>query len=578
MTRTKLLLPVAMSLLFLLSMAMYSVSGDTNNVNNVNNLHNINSANEAQEAQEAQDAKEAKEAKEAQKANEVWINPITLQRQNLPYDPNWTPKYKRDGYELGRELYRRSSQQNIVYVLSPTDQRTLGKDFHMRSAIVQLHQFGLRTMVVSKIEDVPSDANLALVLPKLTGRSKSFFDLLVSCLGYSKEKDYSTQRFFSQVFVFGRPDDYDTFHLDLDLFVGSHKQYHITRHYLKDRFAVQLYVELHSINPSFKWANVYEKMDRLNFPDREVDCTKEHTTIYPIYGWGMYSVLHFLVANAVQGLRYNRMTSIIQGQFPYGPFDKMFIPSSSCDYYDYDAGQLSSLRVEPSGPSKYEKYEIDNGIYVKTFDAVREFITPNTNYTDNRVEKLQFISMLFTYYLTPSFAMRDYMANQVVEVFGGPNQPRCIAIHVRHGDKSRENVVHPFWAYEEVLTANSNKGIRDVFLLTDDQGIIEEAKRSKTDYRFHWIKQQRANNFNINDTAHAPMSLAQDQFDPLNERVTYGMQTFADVYIASRCEMFVGTMTSSVGRSIVEFQTIHYNRGSQSFYSLDGDWDYWGVW
>lgn len=82
-----------------------------------------------------------------------------------------------------------------------------------------------------------------------------------------------------------------------------------------------------------------------------------------------------------------------------------------------------------------------------------------------------------------------------------------MSAHVRHGDKASEMTLVPFRDYW--LAANFSVASRNMFVSTEDPGVIEEAK-SVAGWRMIWVDQQRLDTGTIvirNFLSHVPFFL-----------------------------------------------------------------------
>lgn len=188
--------------------------------------------------------------------------------------------------------------------------------------------------------------------------------------------------------------------------------------------------------------------------------------------------------------------------------------------------------------------------------------------------------------VSPTFSLREFIGKTTRQVFKENYQPRCISIHVRHGDKIKESNIFPFKYYADVLQTllkqqkieGYNKlnyrafdEITEIFIMTDDQISINEAlewnkKTMKEKYNIHWV--EGVDRMNYQDIAHYA-------FDPKSDRIDHGMLMHTEAVIASRCELFIGTMSSNVGRAISELQGAQYEFNGKNIKYVSLDMEYY---
>jgi len=134
------------------------------------------------------------------------------------------------------------------------------------------------------------------------------------------------------------------------------------------------------------------------------------------------------------------------------------------------------------------------------------------------------------------------------------NGKSCIAIHVRHGDAcmdgySRHRTCHQWDEYaEKIKVLEKRYGKQStIFIATDDEKVIDDAKTKNTDHRlvFQDMSREKYQPKGWGDT----IDVRSDLDDP---DVT--TEFFRDVVGMSMCGMFVGTFTSSIAWMVVELQ------------------------
>lgn len=162
-------------------------------------------------------------------------------------------------------------------------------------------------------------------------------------------------------------------------------------------------------------------------------------------------------------------------------------------------------------------------------------------------------SMLTYYAVRPNAEMRETMR-------GLPKIPRpCTAIHVRHSDKMFEAQLLDFSKYmEEAEKIKNRTGISDIYLMTDDDWVIQTTKRYP-EFQFHYRDMPRTNKGWQADML-AGIQIQQQEVNFL-----------MDIYSAVQCQHFIVTYSSNVGRLIGEMAFAMENK-LPDVVSLDGEW------
>ena len=158
------------------------------------------------------------------------------------------------------------------------------------------------------------------------------------------------------------------------------------------------------------------------------------------------------------------------------------------------------------------------------------------------------LSAALFYVLQPVQKVADYVA----QIRGQLNVPHpYIAMHVRHGDKYTEVPIFPFKDYMAVAAEWRRKdNVTNIFLSTEDQNVIDEAKRYEAEgWRFYFTEYPRLNT----DIKKAIIGgrLAGDA-EVLN--------AMANLYIAADGDYWVGTFSSNWGVATLSYQHALYGQ------------------
>jgi len=162
-------------------------------------------------------------------------------------------------------------------------------------------------------------------------------------------------------------------------------------------------------------------------------------------------------------------------------------------------------------------------------------------------------SMLTYYAIRPNAEMREIFRT-------APMMPSsCISIHVRHSDKDQEAVLYDLSKYmEEAERIKAKSGISAIFLMTDDDHVIQSSK-NYTDFQFHYRNVPRSNQGWQEDTRLGVSRKDQE------------INFLLDILSAARCEYSVVTYSSNVGRIISEIAYATRNKEADVV-SLDVEW------
>ncbi|KAF9342999.1 hypothetical protein BGX26_006457 [Mortierella sp. AD094] len=163
---------------------------------------------------------------------------------------------------------------------------------------------------------------------------------------------------------------------------------------------------------------------------------------------------------------------------------------------------------------------------------------------------------MLTYYVTrPNFKLREAIIKSAMVT------TPCISIHVRHSDKVIEAALLDFSKYMEAATLYKSKtGISNIYLMTDDPGVISASKSSGyRDFQFHYLDLPRSNRgWNVDAQNGVSLDSQEKNF-------------LVDVYSAAQCQHIIVTYSSNVGRLIAELAYATRNT-VPDVASLDTEW------
>eukprot|EP01132_Coremiostelium_polycephalum_P006740 gene6740-8357_t len=375
----------------------------------------------------------------------------------------------------------------------------------------------------------------------------------------------------SRVFVLGKRYQFNEFHTKLDEFLQSHRLYKPAYHpkdyqppYLKNQW--MLLTELRGLAPdTSNIGRLYKKIDSFQFPyetNPPIDCKHQKIIYHELKYFGLFSALHFIPYNFFLGLTQYRMSSLQQNRYQYGNWQDVFFPISKCDFQKINTQEIAHVFEGPVPEDDIVYYPVE---LLKGFqlDSIQSYFK-----SEYQLEYLDLLSIVFDWMVRPLKSTRSFISDQISQLFGGNGSlysiPRCVSIHVRHGDKFVEAPPIPFSTYIETLAAlNLDRlGIHDIFLMTDNPEVIEMTRdpevlgKSLIGKRFHYIEQDRQKNQTLP---------ASHYFDPSVPKQYYSALIYSEVTIASQCEIFIGTLSSNIGRAVIEFANTTPNIYKKSF-------------
>eukprot|EP01132_Coremiostelium_polycephalum_P001424 gene1424-1798_t len=412
--------------------------------------------------------------------------------------------------------------------------------------------------------------NIILIIPNEPDEFHSNSNLLFQLIGYKFLEFGKTV--YPLVYIFGKKKSFTSFQLHLDTFIYDNRLYRVSYHpdvqFSSDN-ELMLFTVLSGIPIRSTIANVYKYIEYYQFPTFDDEpypsCRQIPTLISDLKHWGLGNALHFIPYQLLLSSSTNleRMLSLRQAFFAYGDWSSLFLGISKCDFYDFgDFGgkdKIINFRSEflarPVWELKKTKLFYYQDIMLRTKDVSAIYDGMETRYELNHLEM---VSILMDWSIRPSLIMRNYMSKTRHQLFGPSLRPnRCISMHVRHGDKNLEmddREIIPFSNYHQTILdliepIEGTSSITTIYLMTDDIGVINEAKElNGNQTRYQYIYQ----------TPILP--------DTTKNMDLYGHQLYTDIDIASECDYFIGTMSSNLGRFIIELglsksNYLNYNHG-----------------
>jgi len=172
-----------------------------------------------------------------------------------------------------------------------------------------------------------------------------------------------------------------------------------------------------------------------------------------------------------------------------------------------------------------------------------------------------FRSELLYYVLQPN-EYTQAIVKEEKEKLGLPTQVDhvlpYIAIHVRGGDKHTEYKLHPFQEYlNKAKWFKTLYGVPNIFLVSDDAEVISQALEQPEGFNIIWSLNDRdkGGSQEVSEVGHQVM-----------------VKVLKDIFIASQCQFWIGTLSSNFGDTIWELMVARNAGTVPPYVSLDIPW------
>eukprot|EP01133_Synstelium_polycarpum_P011511 gene11511-13430_t len=312
------------------------------------------------------------------------------------------------------------------------------------------------------------------------------------------------------------------------------------------------------------WRKIYQPEISLS---NDAKCTNTKVLVATLKDSGMMSSIHHGAYVLTQSMLMNRMYIPEEGIFQYAyHWEELYLPSSSCLL-----GDVIDLRYprEPiqSINKKSLTNPIDPSIRVSRMTSKRvgrEFLPYSqipSGYFDNG---LQFRGHVMGYLLRQSTVLRKIVHDIKKDMFGSQKMPRCVSLHVRNGDKQEEAESHTLDFYmDRVSSHDVGFEYSDIFIMSDNATVLlDSTLAAYPKYKFHKINLER-----YSGTESAADRLVAGR----GNKFESGATVAAEVTLATECDYFFGTLSSNVGRAIIELMVAaNPNINKVNWLSLDG--------
>ncbi|GAM20351.1 hypothetical protein SAMD00019534_035260 [Acytostelium subglobosum LB1] len=183
-------------------------------------------------------------------------------------------------------------------------------------------------------------------------------------------------------------------------------------------------------------------------------------------------------------------------------------------------------------------------------------------------------SLEMDYLLRPNYLIRRLLFMFKKGLWDTQRPVECAAVHIRNGDKAAENVVYYLEDYMNFFTGRFNLSLsmpelynhKNIFLMTNNNTINSNNNLLKQYplYNFTTIREP----FQFNDQLTNALVMLNATS---NVKFSVGVNILLQTLIASQCQYFVGTLSSNVGRAIIELMIGNQHLLTQSqWLSVDG--------
>jgi hypothetical protein len=162
-----------------------------------------------------------------------------------------------------------------------------------------------------------------------------------------------------------------------------------------------------------------------------------------------------------------------------------------------------------------------------------------------------FRSETMHYVLQPNARVTQLVETERAAI-GFPDDHKCIAMHVRHGDKVVESkFLVPFWRYmDRAETYRKKYGVSHVYLQTDNDALLRELPAFEAKgWSFSFPRIARFD-YSLNGTSD---QMRANWWSNLMRKVgvaNFTHDVLMDIYLARECHYFIGSMSSTFSRTV----------------------------
>ncbi|GAM20352.1 hypothetical protein SAMD00019534_035270 [Acytostelium subglobosum LB1] len=267
-----------------------------------------------------------------------------------------------------------------------------------------------------------------------------------------------------------------------------------------------------------------------------------------IPGHGMFSSLHFVTDHLHAFSNNNDMTVEKTEYFPYADqWNDYLLPLASCS--------LDDIRLNNIQRNRYPRGSNFNGEPIDPTDWKQ--------IVDRSIE-MDFI-------VRPNYLTRYLVHMFKKDLWKTQRSSECVAIHVRNGDKVQEDKVYTLDSFLSFFSHQYNvpfnlTNYNNIFLMTNNNTLSnpEYLAENYPEFNFNVMKEPVL----IDDSKTNADEL---KFHPGKDRFMVGANLLVQTILASQCKYFLGTLSSNLGRAVIELMVGSENLVNDAKWaSIDG--------
>ena len=173
-------------------------------------------------------------------------------------------------------------------------------------------------------------------------------------------------------------------------------------------------------------------------------------------------------------------------------------------------------------------------------------------------------AQILYYLLKPNPTLQAAILQEKERLKWNVNDSSCIAVHVRHGWRSRFNSKIVMLDYMKSIQRFSKT--KKILLITEDEEVIKDAESNFPDYQWHYTEYPRENKHDIG------VAMLKGEVDSTAE----AMNALVNLFLSSECEYFVGRVNSTWFRLMIMLAYGKYGT-MPPFDNLLEDWGHGGL-
>ena len=173
-------------------------------------------------------------------------------------------------------------------------------------------------------------------------------------------------------------------------------------------------------------------------------------------------------------------------------------------------------------------------------------------------------AQLLYYLLKPNKMLERAISKEKERLRWNSSENRCIAVHVRHGWRSRFNSKITMADYMESIQRFPK--IKNILLITEDEEVIKDAESNFPHYQWHYTEYPRENKHDIG------VAMSRGEIDSTGE----ALNALVNLFLSSECEYFVGRVNSTWFRLMIMLAYGKYGT-MPPFDNLLEDWGHGGL-